>query len=774
MRRIKLNQNNPPNLQCPYKRITGRKAGLVWACYSKQMSYLDALAALEPHLQQASPPEARQHLLALLGEYPQTPELHYRLGVLCQAQQWPEAQHHYQAVLAHLPAHAPSWFGLGFLAFRQANDTRAEDYFRQAVRFQPDFVLALDYLAQVCLLREARLEAVELWERCAQLQPDPRWHTKLTLHYQKLKRWSDAYRHAQVWLAQAPQSADAYNEAGLILIQLRQPEAARQAFEQALQRAPEFAEVWTNLGRLAKSCGQMEAALDAYKRAVETRPDYAEGWYNLGVLYEENGQAPAARHAVQRALGQQPMLFRPAQTGPTFLPTPQSERALLALRQALILPRVYADQAEMAEYRSQLVACLASLQGIDLHVVVPERELMGLTPFYLTYQGQNDRAISHALAQLLTPVLDCAPALERSPSGPLRIGLVSAFFQDHSVTHCFGSMIQALGAEPDWAVTLFLTPAAQPDAVTQALGQKLKLVQLPATLAEARQTLLKHRLDLLIYPELGMDSFSWLLAFARLAPVQAVLSGHPVTSGIPNQDYFISHDSLETPEAQSHYSETLITLPGVPVNYTLPPRRSAVRTRAELGLSERAHLYFCPMTLFKLHPDFDAVLAQILAQDPLAEILLFRYHHTLLHQILADRLQRQLPPAHFQRVKFLPWAHWETFMALLENADVVLDTPHFGGGNTLYLAFSRALPVVTWPSPFQRGRGGVGLYQAMGLDFGVATDLQDYAHRAVQLATEPEWNRQCRSQLAQQQHLLFGQTQSTQALIDWVRSLTRA
>jgi len=738
------------------------------------MSYLDALAALEPLLQQASPAEVRAQLLALLAQYPQEPELNYRLGVLCQAQNWPEAQNHYQAVLARLPAHAPSWFGLGFLAFRQGLYPRAEDYFRQALRFQPDFVLALDYLGQLCLLREALPEALAFWERCSQLQLDLRWHTKLAIHYQKMKAWPEAYRHVQAWLAGEPENADAFNEAGLILIQLRQPEAARRAFEQALLLAPDFAEVWTNLGRLAKSCGQTAEALAAYKQAVAIRPDYAEGWYNLGMLYEENGQAQAAREAVERALGQQPMLFRPAKTGPAFCPTSASERALRVLRQALILPRVYADQAEISVYRSQLRDTLMALAGTAFQVWVPERELMGLTPFYLAYQGENDRELNSALARLLAPVLDLAPRSVSSPQGKLRIGLVSAFFQDHSVTHCFGSMIQALAAEPDWEVTLFLTPAAQPDAVTQSLAQRLKLVSLPAGLAEARQTVLAHSPDLLIYPELGMDSFSWLLAFARLAPVQAVLSGHPVTSGIPNLDYFISHDSLEIPTAQDHYSETLITLPGVPVNYTRPPQRGVSRTRAELGLSESAHLYFCPMTLFKFHPDFDAVLAQILATDPQAQILIFCYHHSQLHQILQARLQRQLPAPAFQRLQFLPWARWETFMALLENADVVLDTPHFGGGNTLYMAFSRALPVVTWPAPFQRGRGGAGLYSAMGLDFGVASDLSDYAQRAVQLASEPEWNRQCRSQLAERNALLFGQTESSQALIAWVRSLKRA
>jgi protein O-GlcNAc transferase len=49
-------------------------------------------------------------------------------------------------------------------------------------------------------------------------------------------------------------------------------------------------------------------------------------------------------------------------------------------------------------------------------------------------------------------------------------------------------------------------------------------------------------LDVLFYQDIGMESVSYFLSFARLASVQCVSFGHPNTTGVPNMDYFISND----------------------------------------------------------------------------------------------------------------------------------------------------------------------------------------------------------------------------------------
>ena len=67
-----------------------------------------------------------------------------------------------------------------------------------------------------------------------------------------------------------------------------------------------------------------------------------------------------------------------------------------------------------------------------------------------------------------------------------------------------------------------------------------------------------------------MEAFTYFMAFARLAPVQAVTHGHPCTTGIPNLDYFVSFKSYEPQENQKFYTEKLVRLEGQSSPYLLP------------------------------------------------------------------------------------------------------------------------------------------------------------------------------------------------------------
>ena len=118
-----------------------------------------------------------------------------------------------------------------------------------------------------------------------------------------------------------------------------------------------------------------------------------------------------------------------------------------------------------------------------------------------------------------------------------------------------------------------------------------------------------------------MSTASYFLAYARLAPVQATSFGHPDTTGIDTIDYFVSAESWEPRGAEEHYSESLIRLGRRPSFYQ-PQVPVLLPGRAELGLPAGATLYGCPQSLFKFHPDFDAVLNRIAEGDPEGRIVL--------------------------------------------------------------------------------------------------------------------------------------------------------
>src|SRR5205085_2242181 len=161
--------------------------------------------------------------------------------------------------------------------------------------------------------------------------------------------------------------------------------------------------------------------------------------------------------------------------------------------------------------------------------------------------------------------------------------------------------------------------------------------------------------DLILYPDIGMDPFTYFLAFARLAPVQCTTWGHPVTTGIPAMDYFLSTDYFETEEAELHYSERLVRLKDAafPGCYSRP--ELPLRPGSSVGFDRGRRVYFCPQRLFKHHPDFDVLIAGILQQDPGGEVVLSYFDEDDAWRLprLQSRLRRTCRDV-YDRIVFLP------------------------------------------------------------------------------------------------------------------------
>src|SRR5208282_6014749 len=161
----------------------------------------------------------------------------------------------------------------------------------------------------------------------------------------------------------------------------------------------------------------------------------------------------------------------------------------------------------------------------------------------------------------------------------IRIGFISRYFQpDHPMTKLYGGIIEHLDRSR-FDVTVF---RFDPPGTVQ-LGDT-QVTVLGEDLGAAQRAIAQARLDVLFYTDIGMDPTTYFLAFSRLAPVQCVTFGHPVTTGIANIDYFLSAQELETGDAQEHYTETLIRLSTVPTFFKPPSPAAAPPTRTDLRL----------------------------------------------------------------------------------------------------------------------------------------------------------------------------------------------
>jgi protein O-GlcNAc transferase len=279
-------------------------------------------------------------------------------------------------------------------------------------------------------------------------------------------------------------------------------------------------------------------------------------------------------------------------------------------------------------------------------------------------------------------------------------------------------------------------------------------VTLPASLREARRQIAQHQPDILFYTDIGMEPVSYSLGFSRLAAVQCVTWGHPITTGIDTIDYFISSELLDGQDAQKHYTEKLVRLPSLAVYYYRPTLTEPHKTRADFDLPGDANLYGCLQAMWKYHPEFDALLAEILRRDPRARLLALGGNSDLWRDRLRTRLARSMG-SDVERIIFMPGQKHADFLALTAACDVMLDPIHFGGGNTGYEAFAFRVPVVTWPSEFLRGRIALAQYKAMGIDDCIASSAQEYIDIAVQLGTDATAREAMRARILEANAVLY-------------------
>jgi len=518
------------------------------------------------------------------------------------------------------------------------------------------------------------------------------------------------------------QLAEACNNLGNLESRRENFPRAREWFDRALKLRASFAEAYNGLGMALWEEGAAEQAQCAFERALMLRPDFAEACANLGVMHQRNGDLDQARTWYGRSLKSSPS-------------------GALTIRTATMLPPIMLSRAQITQDRTRLADELARLERDPPSCTEADLLRYPEPAFYLAYHGQNDRALLRALARTYAracPTLEadlCSGRAIRSTVRRIRIGFVSRFLYDHSVGNFFSPIIEHLARAPEFDVRLFSVGYKQ-DALLARLADTCSehVVIDPHSLEFGRQAIAERELDVLVYTDLGMDPYTYFLAFSRLAPVQCVLQGHSDTSGIPAIDYFVSSRLIEPEDAQCLYSERLLLLESMPMFLAPQARLGAIPERQSLGLPG-GPLYLCPMRLQKVHPDMDGLVGEILRRDPRGHVAFFSDQRS---DRWATRLQARIRTAcgaESARVLFLPFERdRERFRAMLGSADVIVDTPHHGGGTTCNLALSAGAPIVSLVGATCRGRGPYSYYRLMGINDGLADTADDYVARAVEIA----------------------------------------
>ena len=648
----------------------------------------------------------------------------------------------YRALLLDAPDHFRAWRQLGDVLAMSGRLPEAADAFRHGLAVVPGQFEAMVALANV-LARSGDIDGAEAAARdaLAARPNDVEVLLGLLSVGARAGHFDVALEAGLRAVELAPARADLRWALGESLIAAGRPDQAVEHLREAVKLDPADARSWRALGNALLLCAEHDDARSAYVRAAALAPGDPAPLSALGTALFLQGSVLAAEECYQRAhaLGDRGSAFR----------------------SALLLPPIFQSASEILEWRARYDSRLDELLASDVTLDDPVFDV-GLTSFGLAYHNLDDRALQEKVARLYLracPSLGwtaphCEPAAgEARGDRRVRVGILSFNLRHHTIGKVNSGIIANLDRERFEVTVIQGGPKDDTSAAIAASADNV--IRLTGTLADMRGLVAAAKLDILFYTDIGMEPISYYLAFARLATVQVVTWGHPDTTGIPNLDYYVSSDLVEGSEADELYSESLVRLTRMPTFYRRPMVEGELAGRAALPLDEDWVVYGCVQSLFKIHPDFDPVIGEILRRDPRGRLVLVDSQvHPDISEQFNDRLERTLPDV-VDRIHFLPRLSEVEYFNLLVGADALLDTIHFGGGSTTYESLAFGAPVVTWPGRFARSRVTEGCYTRMGMADVVARSAAEYVDSAIGLAHDRDRKEQLRARILAANDVLY-------------------
>lgn len=446
---------------------------------------------------------------------------------------------------------------------------------------------------------------------------------------------------------------------------------------------------------------------------------------------------------------------------------------------AFQLPETPAPPSEAAAdaFRMRWSAGLAAFEALDLHAPRWLPQLWGCvgqgTAFYLHYvadavaeQRRYGALVHRMMAAIAPPTPHLAPC--RRPRR--RIAFASAYLREHTVARLFAPLFERLDPAQFEVHALALNPPS--DSFVRTLSPHVTLHRGPRQAAQWRQHILELAPDVLVYLDIGMHPVSQALAALRLAPVQATLWGHPVTTGFPTIDWFLSAAAMEPADADTHYSERLRCLRGLGNALRRPPPADVGRAPFA-RTPERVEL-FCAQSIYKLTPRHDALFARVLARLPHARLHLIPHEVPHVREWLAARLRRACEDAGVdaaERIVMHPLLALPNYLALARACDLGLDTLDWSGGMSSLDLLGQGLPIVTLDGALMRGRQTAALLRRLDVAELVVDDIDAYVTLVEALAADPPRRTELASRLRANVDRLYDNDDAVADLADFLASV---
>ncbi len=752
-------------------------------------------ASQENHL------EAVKFLKKAAALEPSDPSLQYNLAkALSSTGNEKEALIHHQRAVKSMPQNPEAWLNYGKSLLALNRNEEAVKTFGSALQINPHYPEALLNKAIALRALQKQDEALELIEQSLNQNTDfyEGWLNK-AISLKMLKRTDEALACFDQAIKINPEKKDAWLNVGEALLDSGRLQEALACFEKLIGLDPKSPESHIRRGTILQKVNNLSEALACYERAISIdssltninayackstvlielkqfeaalacinkrialNPKLAEAHIDRGSVLENLNRYAEAKNSFQTAAKLDPKNPQ-AKWGDIFN----------------LIPRIPSSAENVKIGRQSFANALNDLNEYLNKITLPYAHLAvgWRQPFYLAYQETNNKTLISQYGQICHRAMEHWQILQNisvnttvAKRDRIQVGIVSAHMYEHSVWNALvKGWVQNLNPNL-FEIHIFYLSGFNDQETVLAKSIATSFTENLSNPEDWARAILDKQLDVLIYPEIGMDPLTCKLANLRLAPTQLVSWGHPETTGLPTIDYYISAQDFEPTNAANHYSEKLISLPNLGCYYSARNITPAIPDLQSLGIDPTSPILVCPGTPFKYAPEYDQVLVSIAKKLPECQFIFFEGPEQTLSLVFKERLSKAFERENLNAAEFthfIPWQKTEAFYGLMQKADVFLDTIGFSGFNTAIQAIECGLPIVTREGLFMRGRLASGILRRISMTELIANDEENYVNLVVKLVQDRAYRQAIQEKIIASRSILFDDLVPVRALEEFL------
>ena len=502
-----------------------------------------------------------------------------------------------------------------------------------------------------------------------------------------------------------PNFAEAYNEQGNALNELKKFQLAIKSYDQAIKLNPKYADAYYNKGLVLYALNEVDLAIENYDQAIKINPNHVHSHNNKGYALQKLKKIDSSFECFNNAF----------KIDPNF---------------DFLLGELFHTKNKLCDWSSftKDFETLENKIKENKNSSSPFPILQLYDSLYLQKKTAEIYVKEKFINKKILKPISIIPKNKK-----IRLGYYSADFYNHAMSYLLAGLFEQHDKSKFDLFAFSFGPEKNDEMskkIPNYFNDFIKVnFKTDKEIAEISRNLkIDIAVDLLCFTTNNrMGIFS-----ERCAPIQINYLGYPGTSGTNFIDYIFADKILIPEESKKYYSEKIIYLPNTYQTRDCSLKISdKIFEREELDLPKNAFVFCCFNQNYKITPNLFDIWMRLLKIVEGSILWLLEDNLTAVKNLKKEAEKKKINPKRIIFAKRMPMPE---HLARHRCADLFIDTFPYGAHTTCSDALWAGLPVVTLMGQSFASRVAGSILHAIDLKELITTSETEYEKLIIELA----------------------------------------